>query len=172
MKRRIRTIVSLAACFILVIGLLAPVAVAGVYTDELSKCLVRSTPEEDRVLLVTWMFSTIALHPAVSEMADVTDAERAVLSESYAKLVERLLTENCAKEAREALQYEGGASFEASFNVLGQVAARNLFGHPAVAAAMMDFASHLDQERMEQVLSGDADGSDPELPDEGDNPAQ
>ena len=38
-------------------------ASAGVFADELSKCLVKSSSTDDRVLLVQWMFGALSLHP-------------------------------------------------------------------------------------------------------------
>ena len=32
---------------------------AGVYTDELSKCLVEKTTTQDRTVLVTWVFTAL-----------------------------------------------------------------------------------------------------------------
>ena len=41
----------------------APPAGAGVFSDDLSKCLVASTTTRDQTDLVRWIFATAALHP-------------------------------------------------------------------------------------------------------------
>jgi len=66
--------------------LLASPAVAGPYSDDLAKCLVRSTTPEDKTLLVQWMFATMALqrelfaHPDVAagnaELTRMLDAQK------------------------------------------------------------------------------------------------
>jgi hypothetical protein len=130
----------------------APGLAAGPYTDELSKCLVRSTTTSDKTLLVKWIFSTMALHPDVKGLATVSDAQRIELNETTARLFERLLTNACLSETREALKYEGQSAIEASFGVLGQVASRELFANQSVASGLAEFAKYFDEERLRKDL--------------------
>lgn len=129
-----------------------PALAAGPYTDELSKCLVRSTTTADKTLLVKWIFSTMALHPDVKGLANVSDDQRASLDKETARLFEALLTHACLSQAREAMKYEGQSALEASFSVLGQVAAREIFANPKVASGMADFAKFFDEERLKKDL--------------------
>ena len=124
---------------------------AGPYSDELADCLVRSTSDADKSYLVTWLFAAAALHPAVSSIASVSDAKRDELNRNAAKIVERLLTESCRSETRNALKHEGSGAFEQSFRVLGQVAGRQLFSDPAVAKSITDFANYLDQQKLKAL---------------------
>lgn len=39
---------------------------AGLYADDLSRCLVDKTTTEDKNTLVRWVISTTTLHPAVA----------------------------------------------------------------------------------------------------------
>ena len=51
------------ACTLLVFGLLCaqPASVqAGVYSDDLAKCLVNKTTQKDQTDLLRWMFSAVA----------------------------------------------------------------------------------------------------------------
>jgi hypothetical protein len=124
----------------LVLALEARVArAAGPYTDDLSKCLVRSTSAADKSVLVQWIFATMALHPDVKWLTSASGAQRADLNKKAGALFQRLLTGSCLSEARQALQFEGQSALEASFSVLGQVAARELFTNPEVAAGMAGF---------------------------------
>ena len=150
MKWTVATFVSAALSLVL----LSPeLAVAGPYSDELAKCLVRSTTDADKNYLVKWIFAAAALHPAVKSIASVSDAQRDELNKNTAKLVERLVTESCKSETREAVRYEGSSTFQASFQVLGQVAGRGLFSDPGVARSMGDFEKHFDKQKLERLLS-------------------
>lgn len=120
--------------------------------DELAECLLRSTSEADRAVLVGWMFATLALHPAVQSVTAVSDNTRDQLNVAVAALLERLLTESCRTEARAALQNQGPQAFQASFSILGQVAAQDLFASPSVAAGMQAFTQHLDGAKLQAAL--------------------
>ena len=126
---------------------------AGPYGDDMGQCLVRSTTPADKTTFVRWMFSMMALHPDVQDLSKVTDAERASLNQNVASLMASLLTKSCLKESQEALKYEGAATLESSFGLLGQVAARELFIHPDVAAGLADFGKIVEALDLQKVLS-------------------
>lgn len=127
-------------------------ALAGPYADELAKCLVKSTTDTDKNSLVKWMFAAAALHPEVKSIASISDAQRDELNKNAARLFERLITEACRSETQEAVKYEGAGTLSASFQVLGQVAARGLFSDPAVARSAADFANYLDKQKLERLF--------------------
>ena len=139
----------LAACLIV---LIAGSAAAGPYTDDLSKCLVRSTSVADRSALTKWLFATIALHPEVSSIATVSEADRDALNRTVARLYERLLTEACLAEAKDAMRYEGPSTIRASFEVLGGVAGQELMTNPAVAQGMMAVVNHIDKQKFADLF--------------------
>ena len=132
----------------LVVSVSNPV-LAGPYADEMARCLVGSTSPADRNALVRWLFAAGAMHPEVRAIVSVSPAERDELNRSMARLLERLLAESCRAQTQDAAKYEGSGSFEAAFQVLGQVAGRELFSHPAVAESMNQVTQHLDRKKLE-----------------------
>jgi len=135
------------------VGLLGALpAAAGPYSDDLSKCLVRSTGDAEKRALVKWIFAAVALHPEVADIASVTPAQRTEMTRNTARIFEKLLTESCRTEVQQAVQYEGSQTIGTSFQVLGQVAARELFSNPAVAANMADLGKYIDQKRINDVM--------------------
>jgi hypothetical protein len=138
---------------ILLTGLHGPVAQAGVHTDDLSKCLVKSSNDADRSVLVQWIFSGLSLHPAVQPLISITTEQRDAFNEKVAALLSRLLVEDCRKEAIDALKHEGSAAFDASFQVLGQVGSRDLMTEPHVAKGLSGLATYLaSDERLKSLL--------------------
>jgi hypothetical protein len=125
---------------------------AGPYGDSLGKCLVSSTTSTQKATLVRWMFAMMALHPEVRSDASITAAQRTALSKDTALLFQQLLTDSCRAETLEAIQYEGAGTIESSFALLGQVAARELFAHPAVAEGMSEFGQFVDEEKMRSLV--------------------
>jgi hypothetical protein len=136
----------------LLLGLLSsPVAFAGPYTDDLSKCLVNSTTKEDRVALVKWMFSAASVHPAVKSMVSVSAKQLDDANKRTADLFMNLLTISCKSEAEKALQYEGEVTFQTSFQILGQVAGQELFSSPEVVSAMSGLEKYIDGKKLESL---------------------
>ena len=129
---------------LLALGLCAGPAHAGIYGDDLGKCLVESSSEQDKQQLVEWIFFAIALNPDIAPYATITPEQRTAANKGMARLFEKLVGETCAKQASAALKYEGPSAFGSSFELLGQVAGRELFASPEGAAGTAAFAEQLD----------------------------
>lgn len=121
---------------------------AGVYSDALGVCLVKSTTASDRTNLVRWVFSSIALHPDIRAMSSITVAQRADIDKTAGGLYERLLTVDCRAETIAAVKNEGSAGLEAGFNTLGQVAMRGLFSASEVTAGMAGLTANVDSAKL------------------------
>ena len=145
-------ILKSTVCTVAILSIYATSAYAGVYTDDLSKCLVDSSSTRDRTVLVTWMFSALSVHPAVKSIVSVSEKQLDEANKSAADLVTKLLVESCKQETEKALQYEGDATIQESFRVLGEVAARELFPSPEVATALSGFEKYLDEEQFKSLL--------------------
>lgn len=128
-------------------------ATAGELADNLSKCLVTSTTEQDKTLLVQWMFTMMALHPQVKQLASISDERRNEVTKNTATLFQTLLTKTCREQARRAMKEEGPSTLESSFNALGQVAGSELFANPAVAAGLGGLLLYLDAPALTKALT-------------------
>lgn len=124
---------------------------AGPYSDDLAKCLVRSTTGDDKRNLVQWIFSIASVHPALTSLMSITDDRRTTLNKDVARLFEALLTERCSNETRDAMKYEGPETLKSSFGLLGQVAMRELFADPGVAKELGRFTEYIDTKKFEAL---------------------
>jgi len=70
-----------------------------------------------------------------------------------ADLFMKLLTDTCRQQAKKAIQYEGQLAIQTSFQILGQVAAKELFSSPEVAAGMSELDKHIDEKKLKSLLS-------------------
>ena len=143
----------LAACALATLTFGSP-AYAGVYGDDLSKCLVSSTTDEDKALLMKWIFSAIALNKEVSPYVSMPADVRAKINQDAAGLYMGLLTDSCRSQTHAAFKYEGQAAIGSAFQLLGQVASQGIFGDPAVAAGMTDLTKFFDEKKLTEVLEG------------------
>jgi hypothetical protein len=141
-----------AAWLTLWFALVSVPAFAGTYAEEMGRCLVKATSAADRTALVRWLFAAGAMHPEVVSIVSVSGAQREELNRSIARLLERLLTEACRTQTQDAIKYEGRGAFEAAFQVLGQVAGRELFSHPTVANSMGEVDRYLDKKKLEGLV--------------------
>ena len=139
-------------CALVVALAVTTTAWAGPFTDEMSKCLVRSTSEADKTLLIKWIFAAMSAHPDVRALSSVTPQQGDQLNQQTAQVVMRLLTHSCKHEARQAVEFEGEDTFKASFEVLGRVAMQGLMSDPGVAGYFNGFEKHLDGDALQRAL--------------------
>jgi hypothetical protein len=145
----LRKIIVLTGFLTITLG--SSAALAGVYTDDLGKCLVKSSSPKDQSKLVEWVFQAMALHPDVKPYSVITPEQRDVTNKAAAAMMERLVIVDCRKEAVEAMKYEGGSALESSFNVLGQVAMRGIMSDPSVGAGLSDFNKYFDKSKWADI---------------------
>lgn len=83
---------------------------AGIHTDDLSRCLVKSSTAQDQTTLMRWLFAAFSASPSVSSMSSVTTDQRKALNAESAALMQRLILKDCRAEAMQAAKYEGPRS--------------------------------------------------------------
>lgn len=142
-----------ATCVAICLTAVALPASAGVYADDLTKCLVSSTTDADKSLLMKWIFSAISLNEEVAPFVNMPSAARTKINQDAAALYMRLLTDACKKQTHDAVKYEGQPAITAAFQVLGQVASQGIFSDPAVSAGMSDMTKYMDEEKLKAVLT-------------------
>jgi hypothetical protein len=132
---------------------LAGAAQAGIYTDDLSKCLVKSTTSADRLDLIVWIFDAISSHPAVSSMTTITQAQREGIDKKAAQLLTRLLLEDCRAQTVDAVKYESSGAIQQSFGVLGEVAMSGLMSDATVAKNIGGIAQYVDEDKFKTLMT-------------------
>jgi len=137
---------------IVALASLSSVAHAGPYGDELSKCLVESTTPADKGTLVRWVFAMASLHPEVKATSSLTSEQRTELSKSTAALFTDLITKRCKDKALGAMKYEGPATLQASFGILGQAAMMELFSNSEVATGLAELGKYFDNSQFEAAF--------------------
>ena len=133
-------------------SLLAAPAAAKVQGAELAKCLMTKSTKAERGEMVKWVFSVLALNPQLKNMSNVTNAQRDQLNRSSAKLVTSLLTERCEKEAKTVVQANGPAVIQQSFQLLAQMAAKELFADPSMQTGVAAVGQYIDAEKFKVLL--------------------
>jgi hypothetical protein len=122
---------------------------AGVYGDDLAKCLVKAASPSDVSAFMVWLYSALSLEPSVKVYSSMTDAQRDDAAKHVAELFQRMMVVDCRKETVAAIKYEGPSALETGFQVFGQVAGRGLFESPVVAANLAKMSSYVDKSKFE-----------------------
>ena len=142
---------------ILVAAALAALAVpasasAGVYTNELGRCMLNAVSPEDKAVVMRAIFAAVSANPVVKSMSSVTPEQQDATSRAMVELMQRLMLKDCRKEAVVAIKNEGALAFTGSFELLGQIAGSELFSDSQVAAQFDRAAPSLDRAQWAALL--------------------
>ena len=124
---------------------------AGIYTDDLSRCLVDKTTTEVKTAFVQWIFVAMSQHPSVASMTRITASDVDHHNQVAGAMVMKLLTETCVDHFKKAMKYESPTALQTSFAVLGQAAAGELFAHPDVVKVMSGLDKYLDGNKLKAL---------------------
>jgi|APMI01.1.fsa_nt_gi hypothetical protein len=126
---------------------------AGLYSDDMARCLVASTSAKDKTDLVRWIFANAALHPDVASISSMSPDQREDINKAAGLMLNRLLTDTCRSQTQAALKYEGALAMQTSFQVLGQVAMQELMRNPAVGQGFGGIGKYVDEEMLKEMAA-------------------
>lgn len=142
------------AILLVSVGLMSQqAAVAGPAAQALGDCLKDNTSGKDRKELARWIFLAMSAHPEIGSVSSATPEVRDNADKIMGATITRLITENCPKQTRAAIQQEGAAGMHSAFSALGQVAMMELMGNPDVAASMGGYMKYLDTKKLDAIIS-------------------
>ena len=145
---------------LIVLLLTSNLAFAGEHTEKLSKCLTSSITSDDKTALVRWIFGSVANHPDVADIANLTPQKWDAISKNGADVFQKLIADKCASESRSAIINEGMAGYQSAFETLGSTAVGGLMSDPTVEKAMGDLQKHLSEDKLMKALMTGASQAD------------
>lgn len=128
-------------------------ALSGPASDSLGVCLTDSLSGKERKQLARWIFFAMAAHPEMERFATITDADRDDADRVVGRLFTRLLAEDCAQEARLAVNEEGPVALQGAFELVGRVAMQELMTNQDVATSISNYGRYLDQEKLNSITA-------------------
>jgi len=139
------------ASFALLFAALASPSHAGVFTDDLSRCLVTKASEADRAALVAWMFSAIGSDPRLQKYTTLDRAKRDKIAADAAGVFQHLMVDDCRKEAVAALKADGEDSIKDAFGQLGLATTQELFQSPEAQQELDSLGKGFDPEKLKAL---------------------
>ena len=122
-------------------------------SDALTTCIADNTSGKDRKELARWVFISMAVHPDIQDITNVSDAEREKSNKTMADLLMRLLTESCVSQARVALQQNNNGGLASSFKTLGELAMKELMTNQTVSSSIGGYMKFVDRDKLTSSLT-------------------
>lgn len=128
-----------------------PLPAAGA-AERLGACLASRTTGADRILVARWLLTALASAPQVADIASVSAAKREEANRAMAGLFTRLLTKDCATEARVLFKARDQSGFQVAGESLGRVAVQELLNNPKALQAMGAYSAYINEADFKDVV--------------------
>lgn len=127
-------------------------AIAGEHANRLSQCLVSNTTVADKQILTKWVFTTLANHPTLSDMATIAQNIRSGADREMAQLVEKFIYDKCNEQLKAAVKNEGPMAIQTSIQSYVEQTGREILQHPSIAGSIGGVASQMDAKKLFEAL--------------------
>ena len=117
--------------------------------NQLKVCLADSMTGKDRKDLARWVFTGMAAHPEIANLAHIKPADMSQVDKKMADMFVRLLTVDCKAEAKLALATQKDEAFKEAFGFLGKLAINELMSDQRVKTAFHQFSQYVDEKKFE-----------------------
>lgn len=125
--------------------------IAGPFGDDMSRCLVLATNSRDNSLLGRWLVRVYGEHSDSKDLTNLSSYDKELIDRDVARLFTRLLSQDCKAETKKALKFEGDAVMFNAFQVLGEVAGKELIENKDVSKAINKFTEYIEYEKLEYL---------------------
>jgi len=126
-------------------------AEAGVFTDDLTRCMVSKASAADKGAFLAWMFSAVSADPRLQKYTTLDRAKRDQIAANAAGVFQRLLLTDCRKETVAALKAEGQEALSQSFGGLGRAATEQMFQSPEARAELESLGKNFDESKLKAL---------------------
>ncbi|MDY6459369.1 hypothetical protein [Acinetobacter faecalis] len=123
-------------------------ASASVTVDNLSNCLVKSTTDADKKVVLQWTFVALSAHPDLQSFSQVTTEQRDGLDKNLAQVLQRILVDQCSAETKAVIQTDGLQAVGDSFQELGQETGEQILKTPEIKDQYKGLIRYLDLSKL------------------------
>ena len=116
--------------------------------DNLSNCLVKSTTDADKKVLLQWTFVALSAHPDLQSFSQVTTEQRDGLDKNLAQVLQRILVDQCSAETKAVIQTDGLQAVGDSFQELGQETGEQILKTPEIKDQYKGLVRYLDLSKL------------------------
>jgi hypothetical protein len=128
-------------------------AEAGVFTDDLTRCLVSKATDSDRDAFMAWMFSAVSADPQLQKFTTLDRTKRDNIAATAADVFQRLIFVDCRKEAIAAMKAEGQEVLAQAFGGLGRAATEQMFQSPQAQAELEALGNNFDEAKLKALAA-------------------
>jgi hypothetical protein len=111
--------------------------------DRLGRCMVSKSSGEDRIAVAGWMLAAMGSAPQLKGVVTVEPGKKEQADRTMAAFFTRIMTVDCAAEAKVLFASGDRRAFELAGRPLGEIAMRELLGNPVAMDSMAAYTRYL-----------------------------
>jgi hypothetical protein len=129
------------------------------------RCIVDSTTNKDRRVIMKFFFAAYTRHPELKSIAQTSPELVQEAIKGAAQLTDRILTKDCVKELKPISDQQGlNTAYAVVLNAYGGLAAAEFNGSPEIGAVIGDLAKQLSKDELARVYGSPSTTAQPAAP--------
>lgn len=118
---------------------------------QLGKCIVANLSPADRQAIARWVFTSIAMHPALKALAVENPSAARDAAQQIGPLFTRVMRDACSEEAGYAAKAGGPPVVPMAINFFTQLGIQELMTNKTVLATHSSFSQYADKEGIDRI---------------------
>lgn len=129
------------------------------------RCIVDSTTNKDRRVIMKFFFAAYTRHPELKSIAQASPDLTKEAIAGAAQLTDRILTKDCVKELKPISDQQGlNTAYAVVLNAYGGLAAAEFNGSPEIGAVIGDLGKQLSKDELARVYGSPSTTAQPAAP--------
>ena len=152
-KEKTMKLIKIMLCaFICLVGF-TKFSSSGPFTDDLSRCVVVKTTNNDKIALINWMWIAMSAHPDIAKNmgSKISKRLKEVADKKVAYIVSNLFLDKCRSETDKAFKFEGDEAVVNAFKPLGEISMKNLMQNRKVINSLSSYSRYLNPNLLELI---------------------
>ncbi len=121
--------------------------------EAFANCMADNSSGKDRKVMARWFLVSMGAHPEIKSITSISASAPEETSKAMGELFTRLLTENCPKQTKAAIEVAGPQALQAGFKMLGELAMEEITTNKEVSTGLSLIDKYIDREKMKSTLS-------------------
>lgn len=120
---------------------------------DLGNCLIGKSTGDDRIVLMRWLGSSMAMAPQLSDVVKVDQAAKDAIDREMAGLFLSLFGDRCGEYTKVLLENRDQAGIKAASAMLGEIAMGELLSKPEMSAALGAYQAYIDEAEFAAMMA-------------------
>ena len=125
---------------------------AASYTNDLIRCMIKNTNDNDIKILKTWIFFAYAQDSDLKQYTKIPKSKVNEVNKKMGHYVTQIFTDKCKREFKAAIKHDGKSVIPTAFGYIGKIAGSAISSSSEVKKFLSQFVKYIDTKKIQKAI--------------------